>query len=232
MKTGKNSQILLLALTIIIAAGIALYGIHTRHTKYYDTTPKFSGNRLYADWEIRTWKTTTFFHEKHAPHVLKQIGDVSKRAVFISSNSAKGSVCIPCPYRSMRDIFHIYKLCVYVKVEASSQNVILSARQSTKKATARVCWLLAATLAERGGFEPPKRFRRLHAFQACLFNHSSIFPCFAVEILSVYIKPGAKLRFYFEITLFRTGKTHCQAFGNIFFAVLQVISYTSSVVRP
>ena len=92
--------------------------------------------------------------------------------------------------------------------------------------------LLAATLAERGGFEPPKRFRRLHAFQACLFNHSSIFPCFAVEILSVYIKPIAKLRFYFEITLFRTGKTHCQAFGNIFFAVLQVILYTSSVVRP
>ena len=30
--------------------------------------------------------------------------------------------------------------------------------------------------AERGGFEPPKRFGRLHAFQACLFNHSSIFP--------------------------------------------------------
>lgn len=54
MKTGKNSKILHLALTIIIAAGIALYGIHTRRTKYYDTTPKFSGNRLYADWEIRT----------------------------------------------------------------------------------------------------------------------------------------------------------------------------------
>ena len=92
--------------------------------------------------------------------------------------------------------------------------------------------VIHSCFAERGGFEPPKRFRRLHAFQACLFNHSSIFPCFAVEILSVYIKPGAKLRFYFEITLFRTGKTHCQAFGNIFFAVLQVISYTSSVVRP
>lgn len=72
--------------------------------------------------------------------------------------------------------FHIYKLCVYVKVEASSQNVILSARQSTKKATARVCWLLAATLAERGGFEPPKPFRGLHAFQACQFSHSCIFP--------------------------------------------------------
>ena len=30
--------------------------------------------------------------------------------------------------------------------------------------------------AERGGFEPPNRFRRLHAFQACLFSHSSTFP--------------------------------------------------------
>ena len=35
---------------------------------------------------------------------------------------------------------------------------------------------LTLILAERGGFEPPKRFRRLHAFQACLFNHSSTFP--------------------------------------------------------
>ena len=32
--------------------------------------------------------------------------------------------------------------------------------------------------AERTGFEPVSRFRRLHAFQACLFNHSSIFPVF------------------------------------------------------
>ena len=30
--------------------------------------------------------------------------------------------------------------------------------------------------AERGGFEPPNRFRRLHAFQACQFSHSCIFP--------------------------------------------------------
>ena len=30
--------------------------------------------------------------------------------------------------------------------------------------------------AERGGFEPPKPFWSLHAFQACLFNHSSISP--------------------------------------------------------
>ena len=31
--------------------------------------------------------------------------------------------------------------------------------------------------AERTGFEPANRFCRLHAFQACLFNHSSTFPC-------------------------------------------------------
>ena len=30
--------------------------------------------------------------------------------------------------------------------------------------------------AERGGFEPPIRFWRIHAFQACLFNHSSTSP--------------------------------------------------------
>ena len=36
--------------------------------------------------------------------------------------------------------------------------------------------VIHSCFAERGGFEPPKRFRRLHAFQACLFNHSSIFP--------------------------------------------------------
>ena len=29
---------------------------------------------------------------------------------------------------------------------------------------------------EREGFEPSRRFRRLHAFQACLFNHSSTSP--------------------------------------------------------
>ena len=46
---------------------------------------------------------------------------------------------------------------------------------------------LLVYFAERGGFEPPKRFRRLHAFQACLFNHSSIFP----------LKGGAKVVLFF-----------------------------------
>ena len=34
------------------------------------------------------------------------------------------------------------------------------------------------TFAERRGFEPRKPFWGLHAFQACLFNHSSISPQF------------------------------------------------------
>ena len=37
--------------------------------------------------------------------------------------------------------------------------------------------IMAYTMfAERAGFEPAIRFRRIHAFQACLFNHSSISP--------------------------------------------------------
>ncbi|PWL81159.1 MAG: hypothetical protein DBY24_05035 [Prevotellaceae bacterium] len=87
---------------------------------------------------------------------MKQIGDVSKRAVFISGNSAKGSACIPCPYRSMRDIFHIYKLCVYVKVEASSQNVILSARQSTKKSHSKSLLTACCDLGGKRGIRTPE----------------------------------------------------------------------------
>lgn len=34
----------------------------------------------------------------------------------------------------------------------------------------------ASFYAERGGFEPPIRFWRIHAFQACLLSHSSISP--------------------------------------------------------
>ena len=32
------------------------------------------------------------------------------------------------------------------------------------------------SIAERKGFEPLKRFRRLHTFQACAFDHSAISP--------------------------------------------------------
>ena len=31
-------------------------------------------------------------------------------------------------------------------------------------------------LAERGGFEPPKPLKGLHAFQACALNHSATSP--------------------------------------------------------
>ena len=42
--------------------------------------------------------------------------------------------------------------------------------------------------AERAGFEPAKPFRGLHAFQACLFNHSSISPKTSYR----FSKTGAK----------------------------------------
>ena len=51
-------------------------------------------------------------------------------------------------------------------------------------------------IAERGGFEPPKRFRRLHAFQACLFSHSSISPCVTLHGFPyAFAKPTAKIIF-------------------------------------
>ena len=45
-----------------------------------------------------------------------------------------------------------------------------------KKVQTTIKFCLYLYYAERGGFEPPNRFRRLHAFQACLFSHSSTFP--------------------------------------------------------
>ena len=35
--------------------------------------------------------------------------------------------------------------------------------------------------AERRGFEPRIPFRGIHAFQACLFNHSSTSPYFPIK---------------------------------------------------
>ena len=43
--------------------------------------------------------------------------------------------------------------------------------------------------AEKAGFEPAIRFWRIHAFQACLFNHSSISPSKEIPFSS---KTGAK----------------------------------------
>ena len=40
----------------------------------------------------------------------------------------------------------------------------------------RLTSLVFYRFAERTGFEPANQFCRLHAFQACLFNHSSTSP--------------------------------------------------------
>ena len=40
-----------------------------------------------------------------------------------------------------------------------------------------VFFRLPSFVAERRGFEPRIPFGGIHAFQACLLSHSSIFPC-------------------------------------------------------
>ena len=58
--------------------------------------------------------------------------------------------------------------------------------------------------AERRGFEPRKPFRSLHAFQACLFSHSSIFPTNTVCALTR--NSATNILIFFHATIF---------FGNI-----------------
>ena len=50
------------------------------------------------------------------------------------------------------------------------------------------CFSLILNFAERRGFEPRIPFRSIHAFQACLFNHSSISPIYA------FLEIGCKLQ--------------------------------------
>ena len=54
------------------------------------------------------------------------------------------------------------------------------------------------SLAERGGFEPPKPFWGLLAFQAGQFNHSCIFPFAGAKI-----ETFAQFRNYFKYLLWR-----------------------------
>ena len=63
------------------------------------------------------------------------------------------------------------------------------------------------SLAERRGFEPRKPFWSLHAFQACLFNHSSISPLRSKALLSI---SATKLLLFF----------HIRKFLRIFFVIL------------
>ena len=39
-------------------------------------------------------------------------------------------------------------------------------------------------MAERGGFEPPIRYKRIHTFQACAFDHSATSPILAKNDLN------------------------------------------------
>ena len=60
--------------------------------------------------------------------------------------------------------------------------------------------MLKPYIAERGGFEPPIRFWRIHAFQACLLSHSSTSP--DVCRLHWLLNSGAKIRVLFDMRKF------------------------------
>ena len=54
--------------------------------------------------------------------------------------------------------------------------IISTKGKKSQKSEADFWEYLLTNKAERTGFEPVIRFWRIHAFQACLFNHSSTFP--------------------------------------------------------
>ena len=62
--------------------------------------------------------------------------------------------------------------------------------------------------AENAGFEPAIRFRRIHAFQACLFNHSSISPkhlskngCKLVKKYELHLPYPLKLKTFYSFNV-------------------------------
>ena len=63
-----------------------------------------------------------------------------------------------------------------------------------------LCHISVIIRAERRGFEPLKHFRRLHAFQACLLNHSSIFPKYSKRQRFGLPKIVRNLLFFLQIT--------------------------------
>ena len=76
------------------------------------------------------------------------------------------------------------------------------------------CFSLILNLAERRGFEPRIPFRSIHAFQACLFNHSSISPIYAfLEIgCKLQRKSGTASDFSYKCILFFVLPQHSQSF--------------------
>ena len=67
--------------------------------------------------------------------------------------------------------------------------------------------LLRFAFAERGGFEPPKPFWGLLAFQAGQFNHSCIFP-FAWAKIVFFVKSGNRLIAYRQKIVNLRNKNH------------------------
>ena len=92
---------------------------------------------------------------------------------------------------------------IYIGVSSNTKKAGKSAGciNKNKRAVSLLLW------AERGGFEPPKPFWGLLAFQAGQFNHSCIFP-FAWAKIVFFVKSGNRLIAYRQKIVNLRNKNH------------------------
>ncbi len=106
-------------------------------------------------------------HKKQAPQMLISYcyTEPAPARLGILPAAGRGSQNIP--------FFPGFRRCAPASRSACGGAV---QKRYREKSSSGLDFFLCISFAERTGFEPVSRFRRLHAFQACLFSHSSIFP--------------------------------------------------------
>ena len=98
---------------------------------------------------------------------------------------------------------------IYIGVSSNTKKAGKSAGRinKNKRAVSLLLW------AERGGFEPPKPFWSLHAFQACLFNHSSTFPYFLCKVNASWAENKINLFIFYPETQINLSKVNARSGG-------------------
>ena len=100
---------------------------------------------------------------RYAPTIPSENSSLSGISSLRSDNSVRESL-------SLRDLL---AMLAHPSPPAAGRCKTQKKRNGARVNSAPVSFLC---FAEREGFEPSIRFWRTHAFQACLFNHSSISP--------------------------------------------------------
>lgn len=117
-----------------------------------------------------TSKDTAFF-EMSSPFQLCKIAGMAARSLLLAGGALASSI---------RNDLAPNRLCRFgavvvaaIAYESGTLNALVA---TTTTAPQAVPLSFRIEFAERTRFELVSRFRRLHAFQACLLNHSSISP--------------------------------------------------------